>query len=536
VFCPEIRSSSRPASSPEGKVIDDTPADTQSDARSWRHALASAGLFFELEMKPSIKIKSPSLADAGFVPLCVDLDGTLVRTDTLAEAVLALVRERPLYVFLLPVWLIRGRAYLKQQVVKHVSIDVSLLPFHTAFLAFLREEQASGRRIFLATAADHSLAQKISDHLGVFSGVLASNGTVSLKANAKKQALVEMFGEGGYDYAGNGLADAPVWAKARKIILVQSPGRVPRRLRNLSRNADQHFRHESNSFRLWWRELRTYQWAKNLLLFVPAVLAHRIFERGLLQQLTIAFLAFGLAASGVYILNDLLDLSADRKHPAKKSRPFASGDLSLSAGAIAIPVLWLAAFAVAVALPGAFSLVLAAYVILSISYSLYFKGQPLLDILLLAALYGLRISAGAVAGQIRVSPWLLMFSIFFFFSLAAVKRYTELMSIDPQDQSAPPRRAYFQQDSSLLTTMGVASGFVSALVIALYLQSPETSALYAQPDWLWLVCPVVLYWISRVWLLARRSLLHHDPVVFALHDGVSYVICAAVGLLLFLAS
>ncbi len=486
-------------------------------------------------MKPFVKSKQAATASTGYVPLCVDLDGTLVRTDTLAEAVLALLRESPFYLLLLPVWLLRGRAYLKLQVARRAHLDVGLLPFHKSLLGFLREEYASGRPIFLVTAADQGLAQSVADYLGVFSGVLASNGTVNLKSRAKAQAVVEMFGEGGFDYAGNSLADAPVWARARKTILVQSPGRLPRRLLKLSRVADHFFPYDGRRWRLWWRELRTYQWAKNLLLFVPAILAHRILDGALFERLAIAFLAFGLAASGVYLLNDLLDLPADRKHPAKKSRPFAAGELSLSAGALCIPLLWIAAFAAAYALPGIFSLVLVAYLALAVSYSLYFKRQSLLDILLLAALYGLRIWAGAVAGQIRISPWLLMFSIFFFFSLAAVKRYTELASFE-QDSPSIASRVYSQQDSNLLSTMGVASGFVSALVIALYLQSPETSALYKQPDWLWLVCPVVLFWISRVWLLARRSLLHHDPVVFALHDGASYVICLVVGLLLFLAS
>ena len=450
------------------------------------------------------------------VPLGVDLDGTLVKTDLLLESYLALVKQRPLMLFILPLWLLKGKAYLKQEIAKRVTLDVTCLPYRESLLTFLRAEHQGGRKLILATAADERIGQQIAGHLGIFDTVIGSNGTVNLSGRAKADALEQTSG-GAFAYAGDAPVDLAVWRRAHGAVLVGGGIKFAPQLENVERTFE-----DEHQPKQVLRALRLHQWAKNVLIFLPLVLSHQFTNVSLVLASVLAFFAFGLCASSVYVQNDLLDLEADRHHRSKRFRPFASGALPLKFGLLLAPALLLAAVGLALFLSPAFLGVLALYFVTTFSYSLYFKRKAIVDVLLLAGLYTVRIVAGGVAVGVAVSPWLLAFSLFFFLSLAYVKRFTELQALPLK--SSLRSRGYVSGDLEGLADLGVASGYISVLVVALYINSPEVRELYRTPTVLWALCPLLVYWLSRVWLLARRGEMHDDPVVFALKDRTSYIV------------
>jgi 4-hydroxybenzoate polyprenyltransferase len=284
------------------------------------------------------------------------------------------------------------------------------------------------------------------------------------------------------------------------------------------------------------RALRVHQWVKNLLVFVPVVLDHKLFSTEVMANSATAFVAFSCAASSAYILNDLLDLEADRRHPTKRARPFAAGTLSPLVGVVLIPLLLAIAFLASLAaLPAAFIELLAVYIVLTTAYSVILKRFAVVDVLLLAALYTLRVLAGIAAAQVRFSTWLLAFSMFLFLSLAFLKRFTEVSAMEGAATEQVRRRGYIRGDREWLGSMGGASGYLSVLVLALYINSEQVVALYRAPLVLWLVCPLLLFWTSRMWLLAHRGWIHDDPIVATVRDPVSYVLGALVALVLYLA-
>jgi len=480
-------------------------------------------------MAPPIKDGGPVVAahhhesNSG-VPLCVDLDGTLVRSDLLWESVLRLLRQRPLHALRLPFWLARGRAAFKERVADAVRIDASSLPYHTRLVDYLQREREGGRRLFLVTASHAVPARDVAHHLGLFESVLATEGEINLKGRRKRLELVRRFGERGFDYAGNSSADLEVWPAARKAIAVDAPRRV---LRRLGDRADEVI----ESARRPWplavaNAIRVRQWVKNLLIFTPLVLAHRLLEPRLLLETALGFLAFSLGASAVYVLNDLLDVEADRHHPEKRQRPFASGELPLPAAFVLIPLLAGASLALALLLPTPFVWVLGCYFAVTTLYSFFLKEVALLDVLVLAALFTTRILAGANASGTPVSEWLLAFSMFIFLSLAAVKRYAELLRLRDGAIGGVKlkRRGYFTDDHELILQMGLSSGFMAVLVLALYITSEAVTELYSRPELLWLACPLILYWVSRIWLLAHRGEVHDDPLMFAIRDWATWVV------------
>jgi len=457
-------------------------------------------------------------------PLCVDLDGTLVRTDTLHESLLAMVRANPLVLFLLPLWLLRGRAGFKRQVASRVCLDAAALPYNQPFLEYLQAQQKMGRKLILVTAADEDIARNVAAHLGIFGSVLASSGGVNLKGAAKRKALVNAFGQGQFDYAGDSRADLAVWDSARRTIVVSNSSGFIAKVRRL-RTVEREFQSPGASPRTILRAIRYKQWVKNILVFVPAIAAHQIFVAAVMIPATLAFVCFCLAASAGYLVNDLMDLSADRFHPEKKLRPFAAGALAPWMG-VAILLLFLVAAALlsGFLLPAVFSASLAAYLVTTVAYSLYLKKELLLDVVVLAGLYSLRVFAGGTATDVYLSPWLVAFTVFFFLSLALVKRVSELQGIRKTGEQATRRRAYSVDDLEPLTIMGVASGYISCFIVALYMNSPEMSRQYHNPRWLWMICPIAIYWVSRVWLLAHRGEVNEDPVLFATHDHASYLL------------
>ena len=462
------------------------------------------------------------MSDAA-VPLCVDLDGTLTPIDTLHESILSLRVRAPATWLRLPLWLSRGKAAFKREVAAHASMDFTRLPFRPELLEWLEAERATGRPLVLVTAADQSIADGVAEHLGLFGEVIASDGFNNLAGEGKRRALLNRFGEKGFDYVGDDSKDQAVWKSARLGIVVGSAALADRARRVCQ--VGKVFPVERPTLRVWAKALRLHQWVKNILIFLPVVVGHRFLDPVVLGAAVRAFIAFGLCASSVYVVNDLLDLDSDRNHPRKRTRPFAAGTLSASSGLVLAVFLLAGAVALAITVNWYFTGVLAGYYVLTWAYSVRLKRAALVDVMTLAALYTVRIIAGAAATLIAPSFWLLAFSMFIFISLGCVKRYTELHDAKPASMTAKQHgRGYWKSDLPLLLSLGTSSGFCTALVVALYINSPESQSLYRHSKPLWLLCPLILYWISRVWLLTVRGQMHDDPVVFALRDRISMLV------------
>jgi 4-hydroxybenzoate polyprenyltransferase/phosphoserine phosphatase len=458
------------------------------------------------------------------IPLCVDLDGTLIRSDLLFESALSLLRRNPLYLFAFVLWLARGRAHLKREIARRAEVDPTTLPYDERVVSWLREQQGQRPQV-LCTASDAALARGVADHLGLFDAVMASDGERNLAGRHKGEALCERYGERGFDYAGNEYRDLHIWKHARRAVVVNADGGLARAAAECC-EVERVFEPSRGGLRTWLKALRLHQWLKNLLVFLPLFTSHRVLETATALHCALAFLAFGLCASGVYVLNDLFDLDADRRHPRKRLRPFAAGTLPLWQGLLAAPLLTLAGLALAVWISLPFAGVLACYYALTLAYSLRLKRIVMLDVVILAALYTVRIIGGAVVIGGGLSFWLLAFSMFLFLSLAMLKRYTELRGLLGSGKAEASGRGYSVEDIPLIQSLGGASGYMSVLVLALYINSTASEALYRHQQVLWLLCPLLLYWISRVWLIAHRGQMHDDPVVFALVDRVSRVILA----------
>jgi 4-hydroxybenzoate polyprenyltransferase/phosphoserine phosphatase len=469
------------------------------------------------------------------VPLCVDLDGALLPVDTLQESLVRFLKRHPWQAWRILSWLAQGQAAFKQQLAVAAPLDFSKLPVTEDFLKFLHEQQARGRRLVLVTGADFSTAQRAAEHFGIFSEVIASDGRVNLTGHLRRTRLVEKFGEGKFDYAGNSKADLPVWRAARQSIFVNAPAGVQKRLSG-NQPTELVFGETTGRLATWRRALRLHQWAKNFLVFVPIIVGHKLKDWPALGDAALGMVAFCACASSVYLINDLEDLESDRVHPTKRRRPFASGQLPPVAGLVAAPLLLLAGVVCGWFLPPMFLVYVAVYYVTSILYSQVIKKLVLLDVFVLAGLYMLRILAGLAATGIRYSSWLLGFSMFLFLSLALLKRYIELHRLNLDGGNAAKGRGYVTGDMPLLLSLGLASGGLATLVLALYVNSDDVRLLYEHSLRLLLICPLLLYWISRVWLLATRNELHDDPVFFAMKDRTSYVVGALTAFFIWLGS
>lgn len=490
----------------------------------------------------SIPSPLPGAETAFAIPLCVDLDGTLVKSDTLVDSALALARQHPAALLKLPGWLLRGKAALKQHITAAVELDVIHLPYNEPLLAFLREQHAVGRSIYLATAADAALAERIADHLGLFAGVLASDGSTNLAGPNKLAAFRARFGER-FCYIGNAAPDLVLLSGAHEA-MVANPTRALRAgLHAQGITPARTFTEQNPPLKAWLKAIRLHQWAKNVLIFLPLLLAH-IRSAGLLAGATVAFFSFGLCASATYLINDLLDLEADRAHPRKRRRPFAAGDLSALSGAAVILLFFIASLRLALAVPRVIAalspdLALASpysflnwlllYTVTTLAYSLQFKRAILIDVIVLSGLYTIRILAGSAATGVGVSTWLAGFSIFFFLSLAFVKRFAELENLLHRGGAIPRGRGYHVDDLEQLRSFGSASAYASVVVFTLYISNlSNATELYRHTTRLWLLVPVLLLWLSRLWLLASRGQLHEDPVVYAITDKRSLALGAIV--------
>jgi 4-hydroxybenzoate polyprenyltransferase len=464
-------------------------------------------------------------------PLVVDLDGTLIRSDVLIESGFAYLKSAPHRFYAPLVWLARdGKPGLKAGLAAATNIDVSVLPYDPAVLEWLKAERDVGRSLVLATASHERYAQAISDHLGLFDKTFASNRDVNLSSHKKRDRLVAEYGEKGFDYAGNSRDDIAVWQSAERAYVVNPSSGVERAARKIG-NVERVIESRPPSVRTWAKSLRLHQWLKNLLILLPLLAAHKLTSPDLVVAAIIAFFTFGLCASSVYLLNDLLDLEDDRHHPVKRRRPLASGALPLMWGIGLFPILLVGAFVGARAfLPWRFCIVLLGYYVLTLAYSMYLKRQVMVDVVVLAMLYTIRIVAGTAAIHGLLTFWLLAFSMFIFLSLALVKRYAELHSMRERGLVKTRGRGYVASDLPLLSSLGTSSGYLAVLVLALYIQDGKTASLYRHPQVIWLACPLLLYWVSRTWVIAHRGLMHDDPIVFAARDRVSLAVVALVGL------
>ena len=456
--------------------------------------------------------------------LCVDLDGTLIKSDLLWECILLLLKTAPWSLFLIPYWLAKGRANLKRELAKRAGLEPTNLPYRSEVLDWLRQERASGRVVVLATAADRAIAEAVADHLGVFDEVCASDGVTNLKGKTKADFLGEMFQQQGFEYIGDSIADLPVWRSAQAGYVVGGVGLVQRA--TAVTQVRQIFPRSRASFSTWIQALRGHHWFKNVLLFLPLALAHRLNVSTLLATAT-GFVLFGICASGLYIVNDLLDLHSDRGHPWKHKRPFAAGEISIPEG-LAIASIFLAgSLSAAFVLSPKFAITLCGYAALTTWYSISLKQIVLLDVFVLSSFYSVRLLAGALITAIPLSQWFLVFSLFFFLSLAMAKRYSELVHAEELVKSGQSGRGYLGNDREVLLVLGIASSFASVVILSLYVHSQEVGILYRRPEPLLLLCPIILYWLSRLWLKAHRGDLYEDPITLALRDPVSYAVGAA---------
>jgi 4-hydroxybenzoate polyprenyltransferase/phosphoserine phosphatase len=460
-------------------------------------------------------------------PLCIDCDGTLLRTDLLHETLVRVLLRKPWTIFSCLFWLKQGRAYLKLRLAKIADINTDTLPYREEIVDYIKTCKAQGSRILLVTAASRPLAAAIAEECGLFDEVLASDSQVNLKGSVKRDALVERFGHTGFNYAGDSSSDFPVWEAADEAIIVGRGSSFLARVSAVNPRVTK-VGAEKPEPGSWLKLIRIHQWVKNLIIFVPLVTAHKVFDAQLLLPSVAAFLSFSLLASATYIVNDLYDLDHDRAHKTKRHRPLASGAVSLPAGLATASTLGTVAVLLAWFVSPLFLAVLGIYLVGTLLYSSVLKRVVLVDVVVLASLYTWRLVAGAAVTGIVLSTWLLAFAMFVFTSLAMAKRFVELNETASGDTAERPvkGRGYRPGDKDLIGILGLACAVVSVLVTILYVNSPEVRILYTRPQLLLLLAPLFLYWLARVWLLASRGQLHEDPVLFAVRDGVSYLVGA----------
>jgi 4-hydroxybenzoate polyprenyltransferase/phosphoserine phosphatase len=452
-------------------------------------------------------------------PLVVDLDGTLIASDLLIETAFSELGRRPHSVLEILGALKRGKAALKHRLAEPVDFDPSTLPYDPVVLAAIRQAKAEGRPIYLASASHEKLVGRIAEHLGEFDGWFASSKTTNLAGERKAQQLADAFGEKGFDYIGNDAADLPVWEKADKAFTIRAPASVRKKLA-LRGQEVQHLSHTRPTRRTWARMLRVHQYAKNTLIFVPLLASHLITPEAVTYAL-LAFVAFSLCASSIYILNDLVDLQDDRRHRTKYTRPLACGAIPLMHGVIAIPILFLSAVFIAAFVSLPFVGVLLGYFTLTTAYSFALKRVMIVDVITLAGLYSVRVIGGAAATSVVISEWLLAFCMMMFMSLALIKRYIELGARRDANLPDPTSRDYKNSDLDIVAALAAAAGFNAITIFTLYISSSAVNKLYTHPKILWLVVPLLMYWIARALMLASRRLMDDDPVVFAIKDKVS---------------
>lgn len=473
--------------------------------------------------------KSPSR------PLVVDLDGTLIKTDMLFESALSRIIRDPRSLLSFAKYLLKGKSHLKSYLSQDYDFDPSVLPYSDEVIQEIITAREKGRQTVLASASNQLIVDKIGSQLGLFDLLLGSTQTHNLSGLNKAAVLDELFGQGNYIYAGNSNADVAVWEKSAQAIVVSKSKWLVRKVRKVNHQVKVIAPSGPSPFKTWTRQLRIHQWVKNTLLFVPALAAFKFLDASIAQPLALAFLAFSFVASSIYIINDAVDLENDRLHPTKRFRPLAAGLINLPAAAMASGALLSLGLLIGWLVGLEFTIVLIAYLITTFLYSFWLKRTALVDCLVLAGLYTLRILAGSVALHIPLSFWLLAFSVFFFLSLAWVKRYAELEVALKSGKPKAVGRGYSVGDLPILLALGSSSGFLAVLIFALYLDSEAIRSQYVIPQIGWLAIPVLLYIVGRMWLKAHRGEMDEDPIIFVIKDRPSLVAAGLIAIALVVA-
>lgn len=461
-------------------------------------------------------------------PLCVDLDGTLVKSDTLFDSLCQLVRTNPFEAWKAPLWLAKGRANLKSQVNLRAPLDASRLPYNAILLDYLNEQRRGGRPIYLTTGAESGIAERVARHLGIFNGVLASDSVTNFTHSRKLSSLQARFGH--FDYIGNSRADLPLLSNARQAMIANPTLGLRLSLRLRPITVARTFTDQRPAAKTLFKAIRIHQWTKNLLLFAPLLLSHQL-GAGVLGKAVAAFFCFSFIASANYLINDMLDIESDRLHPTKQNRPFAAGDLAVSSGIVLALVLAAASIALLPLLPAGFAFWLGFYVATTVAYSFHLKRLVIVDVIVLSGLYTLRLLAGGAATATPISQWLAGFSTFLFLSLATVKRFSELENLRERGATGMPGRGYKVADLEQIRSFGTASAYAAGVVFMLYIGRSDVTLLYHHATRLWLIVPFLIYWLNRVWLLASRGEMEEDPVVFAMRDPLSLAAGLAVALI-----
>lgn len=463
--------------------------------------------------------------------LCVDLDGSLIKSDLLFEGLAALIKRNPLTLFIALLWLLRGKARFKAEVAARVDVDPALLPFNAQVLTLIDEYARRGARVILATASHRRMASAVARHIGKFDLVLATEAGCNMSGARKLRAIVDAIGTQRFAYVGNARDDLAVWEKSAVIYAVNPGPSVLSRLHAIGRQPAQLITTKRPFLESMARAMRPHQWLKNVLVFVPVIAAHEINQWMPVSAAALMFIAFSLTASSIYLINDLADLDADRLHPRKRRRPFAAGDLPVVFGIVLAPVLFVSGLAVALLTNHIAAALLFCYALASVSYTLLLKQYVVLDVITLASLYTLRIVAAAAACLITPSFWLLAFSMFLFLSLATMKRVAEIHALAATGATSAAGRDYRVADAGAIRSLGITGGYLSVLVFALYMNAPEIQAQYKMPQALWAISVVLLYWLGRLWVKTDRGEMHDDPLIFAALDWNSRVLaifCVAV--------
>jgi len=448
--------------------------------------------------------------------LVVDLDGTLTPSDTLVESALFFLKSNPLNIFFVLWWLMLGRSELKSRIAEKSGYSPKNLPLRSDLLEWLATEKNQGRRLVLATAANRRIANSVANHLGIFDLVIASDSKNNLKGAAKLAAIQEQVGHD-FSYVGDCAADIPIWEQAQTAVLVGASRRTTNTVREIG-NIEREFVYSRPNLGDVVKALRLHQWVKNVLLFVPLFTAFEFGDGAKVFATIMGFVAFSLAASGTYLLNDLWDIESDRQHPRKKNRPFASAKLSLAWGGCFAVTLITLALSMAYCFSQSFAAMLMGYVVLTTAYSWFLKKYVIVDVLMLSLLYTFRVLAGSVIADIKVTPWLLAFSVFTFFSLALVKRCAELVSLNAAGKLSAHGRDYNVNDLAVLWPLGVGASLCSVVVFGLYIGSPGAGERYGSANLLWLAGIGLIYWVARLWIKTARGEMHDDPIVFAFRD------------------
>ena len=455
--------------------------------------------------------------------IIVDLDKVLVVSNTVLEEFILFIKKNPLRILHVFFWFIRGKQYFSKRLGSEVELNVKSLPYNKDLVEYLNVHSRNAR-VYLVSRSGEAKLRLIADYLKLFDGYESLN----IKDSKMLEYLTSQYGEDFY-YISSSSKGVKIWKKMGKGMEIKSVS-----LFRLSSNKVDLIKNKKSFLKIFFKQIRLFQWTKNFLVFLPAFLAYQFFDKESWGELMSAFLSFSLCASGVYILNDLVDLSADRNHFKKRERPLASGDFSIELALWLMPILLTSSVLIGFTINKFFLFCLLAYFVLTTLYTFHLKSTLLLDSTLIAILYTLRVFAGSQAAQIEISNWLLIFSIFFFFGLALVKRYSEIYNVQHIGKQKLRERGYFSQDLTMVGQIGSGTSLLSIVVMALYIQSEAKLVHYSRFQYLYFIIPILLYFVARIWILASRGVIKEDPFVFLVKDKVSYIVGFSVVIILFL--